>query len=334
MSPVFKIETFSRDFTFKGFAPFGNSDFGLDYLTLDKSTVTVQKITADKGDFAFISAEDIVYQGIIDDIEIDVFTVLTLKPLLSIFDVPYYFGITPSGYVEDDIKAIIEELYVSNSDALQNISGLSVSANTHTAGEIAAQGVISFYDYITTALKAYGVAVKITADAQNKTLTVNISKAAQTPVIEADLPAVLGKNIVLGSSYGAVNKITFYNSADPTESVTYFRHTDGSIDTTDDDRVEPVFFDVKEIRDFTKAPEEAVKALSVAAYDNEIEITVLNTSKVVKALEIGTPVNIISKGNTYSSILTGFTRSGRLVTYKFGVVRTSLTNQLIIERRK
>jgi hypothetical protein len=176
-------------------------------------------------------------------------------------------------------------------------------------------------------------------DPQEQEISVSIQKASSTAtVIEAGIRNVLDKNLVIGDRSGAVNKLTLINQDDEEERVTYYLHTDGTVNTTNSSRVSPVFASTEYVNgsDFAaNAEKRAVEALTPQQFNNLIELTFRRDDQIidVATMAIGTMASIIDDGNVYKSILTGYAKSEDLVTLVFGIVRADLTKKLIIERR-
>lgn len=63
-------------------------------------------------------------------------------------------------------------------------------------------------------------------------------------------------------------------------------------------------------------------------YSNLIELTMLPDNNMVSPMDIGTPVNIIHNGVSYSSMLTGRSLNNGLITLSFGTIRLELTSYL------
>jgi hypothetical protein len=342
---AYKVEIFDRDINFKDVAAFGGQPIYFDYLTLEKTSIEVPSITAAKGDYAHITdfSGNVVYQGIVADVEITKSTtILKLSPLLSLFDLTVSYDRTDlqNGYLEDFIAGIITDTFISNTDILQNIPGLSATALTHTEAKLNLKSnVHEFYDIITKALTLYGVVVSAVLNPQKNTLAVTVGKCADTVTIEADLKNVVEKTIVFGDSYGSLNKAIFINKDNEAERVTYYLHTDGTVSTINIDRVIPVFLMTEYIEgaeDFELESEaRAIEALTPQKYDNLIELTFLSDDKLINPanIQIGTTATIYHDGNAYTSILTGYEKTRVLEKLIFGAVRIDLTKKLILQRR-
>lgn len=345
MQSVYKIELFDRQMNFRSMAVIESPIIYFDYLTLEGMQVTAPLLPVQKGDIAHITDDqgDTVYQGIVSDVELDKTVTLSLQPLLSLFDLTVSYDRTDlqAGALEDFIAGIITELYITNTDALQLIpmTVQTTSSTINTALNIKSN-VHELYDIITKAFTMYGVRVSAEFLPQTKMIVVTIGTVTATEkVVEAHLDNVLEKSIIIGDSYGQVNKLTLINKYDEGERITYYLHPDGSIDTTDANRIVPVFPAVEyvESEDFpTDAHTRARETLSQQMYDNLIELTYHKDDRLVApgALEIGTPVQVIDKDAAYNTILTGYERTGQTVKLICGNVRVDLTKKLILERRK
>lgn len=342
MHTLYKCEVFARNYTFRSFAPIESPEIQFDYLTLEKTSIKAVKIDAKKGDFVSVSDQNgkVVYQGIVDDVNYDKSGVtIAAQPLLSIFDADVYFQRSQSSKIEQFIAGIITDNFVNSDDDLQNISGLTVTTTTETSGALNLKDNIhNLYEIITKALTAYGIVVTVSLDPQKKALKATIGKVNTQAVVEADLKSVIEKNIIIGDSYGQLNKVIIYNKADETQKVTYYLHQDGKIDTDDTERITPVFFANQFLEtdgEFaTAAYQKAYDVLSPQKYDNMIEITVRNNCSVIDAyMEIGTEATVLDGDKSYGTILTGISRTSETTKLTFGVVRADLTKILILERR-
>lgn len=346
MPQPYKIEIFARDYTFRDVGILGSPVISFDYLTLEKTTVQLKKITAKKGDFASITSFDghVVYQGIVDDIVTDKTVKLTLKPLLTLLDVTvdYDRTVLQTKSLEFFLSYVIKRTYGSNSDTLQNITGLNtvITSSTENTALNVKSNVHELYDIISKSLTVYGVSVSAELKPQSKQLIFTIGRAGGDPfVIESDVKNCIEKTITIGDSYGNINKSVYINKNDETQTATYYLHTDGTVGTNNADRITPVFFTTEYIEtdsDFAaEAQKRAIESLTPQKYNNQIELTYLRGDRLIEPekMQIGKMVSIISGGNQYSSILTGFEKTETTVKLMFGVVRQELTKKLIIERR-
>ena len=153
--------------------------------------------------------------------------------------------------------------------------------------------------------------------------------------IEADLPNILDKKIMLGVSKESYNKLIAVNSADESEAEIYYLHSDNSISTTDEDRVTPINFltvyvsasGEKTFSDM--AYEKAVSVLTQNEYNNLIELEMTNMDSLINptSLKIGQATTIISNGISYQSVLTGRV-IGKTTTLIFGAIRRELTKKI------
>lgn len=350
---MYRIEIFDEkmDFVSACYADDAQT-ISIDYLAYDPFQITTQIIEAKKGYFAHITKEmQTVADCIIADVQPDKNTQeLSLRPLQALFDVNVFYS-----PVSDAITWLgnnLTEQFVTNSDLLQrrplNITA-TVGSRLFPLTGYNLNPTINILSVITNAFATWGVVTEAFLDLSNKEIVINIFEQVAQQTIECDLDNIISAEITLGDSYGSTNKLTIKKtvaegSPSGTTEITYYRHTDGSINTTDDDRIVPVFWDVTTIEQtedmtetqwlaetYTKAKE----VLSVGQYDNEVILAVWEDDKVVnpKEIEIGTIVTLLLKGETYYSILTGYQVEGNIITLTFGAVRTELTKKLSIQNR-
>ena len=340
----YKIEIFDRAYNFVSFSPVERPEIYVDFLTLEKSSVTCVSISAQKGDFAVItdSKGKTIYSGIVDDVDIsEIGTALTLQPLVSIFDCDVYFDRTQSSQIEPFIAGIILRYFRDSSDAAQNITGITVETTSETTGALNLKDNIhNLYEIMTTALSDYGIAVSVEIDAGAKTFAVTIGTIQGAATIESDLPAVVEKSIIIGDSYGETNKFTAVNEDQETETATYYLQPNGQISQNPTERLLPVFFSfgfvsVSSEETFADAAYDAAySALAKNKYNNLIEVTAAEDNHIFPTATIGRPVTVLDGGNAYSTIITGYSIREKTVTIIMGCVRADLTKKLLMERRR
>lgn len=248
--------------------------------------------------------------------------------------------------LETVIANYVTSNFISNSDTIQNIPGLSVTTTSSTVSwgmnlksdtEGMHHCVIDFYDVlIRRALEEYGIAIHTSVDFQNDTIDLTIGKVVGTQTIEADLPNVFEKTFLINESSKNTNKLDVYDTANYTTVRTYYKHTDGTYDTTNNNRLYPV---VREIGTATADENNTfiVNADSVAAsvfgevtYNNLIEIKCLYDDSLILPmdLDIGSVVTVIHEGNAYTSIMTGYQLEDNVINLIFGSIRADLTKLL------
>ena len=341
MPTPYRIELFERDFTFRSFAPISAQPIEVDYLANTKNAVSVPRIKAEKGDYAVIYKDNRqLYVGIVDEITTEKKEAkLTLKPLQAIFDVNVYAGSASYATIEEHIAALIRENFAASSDAMQNILGIEIETTSATFATLGVEDpLVNLYELMRTAMTAFGVVVDMDVDVQQKRITAKIGTVDAQTVIEADLPAILNKEVVLGDSYGQLNKVIIYDEEGEGRKAEYYLHPDGSVDKNNADRIYPVFFTTLLVKgeddaDFAAlAEEQAIKALSPQQYDNMIELTAQNDSRVFPVnLPIGARAEILVDGKVCRSMLTGYIKAETTTTLIFGIVRVELTKKLLMQ---
>lgn len=342
MPTQYKIEIFDRNIDFKDMTPIGEPEISFDYLTLEGIKIVAPVIAATRGDFAHITdmSGNVVYQGIVDSYEVNKGTCsIGIKPLLSLFDIKVMYDPEVITTIEDFIAGIIAAEYVTNDDDLQNIP-ITITATSSTPGSLNLESDIGvLWSIITAALSAFGIVITAALSPQEKMINVTIGvHDAAVKIIEADMKNVIGKKIVIGDSFGALNKLTLVNDAVPDERITYYLHTNGTVSSVDSNRIWPVFASVERITgsDFsTVAQERAIAALTPQQYDNLIELTYSRADKLldVDDMRVGEGALILSGESVYRSIMTGYERTSGTVTLVFGIVRVDLTKKLILQKR-
>ena len=248
--------------------------------------------------------------------------------------------------LEQMMANYIKEYFINNSDQLQNIPGLSVEIISatknwgfHLTSDVAGlnKTIINFMTVIIQrAMTKYQVGLYVEPDFNAKQIVVKIGKK-NTEIfhIEADLPNVIKKSIVLNETTQDINKLFIYNNANLSDVIVYYKHPDKSFDTINANRITPVIYDIvtaalAEGQTFAQAAAViAARTFDVESYNNLIELTVLNDDALVNAenISIGQEVMIVSGGAAYSSILTGY-EIGVKTKLIFGTIRLDLTKIL------
>lgn len=273
-------------------------------------------------------------------------TKLGIQPFpAAIFSTEILFDTNQQGTValETVIANQITASFINSSDTIQNIPGLSVTTTSSTTTwgmnlksdtEGMHHCVIDFYDVlIRRALEEYGIAIHTSVDFQNDTIDLTIGKVVGTQTIEADLPNVFEKTFLINESSKNTNKLDVYDTANYTTVRTYYKHTDGTYDTTNNNRLYPV---VREIGTATADEDNtfSVNADAVAAsvfgevtYNNLIEIKCLYDDALIRPMEldIGSVVTVIHEGKAYTSIMTGYELEDNVINLIFGSIRADLT---------
>ena len=353
---VYNVEIFDRSFVLKGHTNVDDIQFSEDYLSPDVNDLTVLNIEASPGDYIRISDADMEYFGIIDSVtsKDESLVELKYKSFLTLFDTDCLFDTDLQGgstSLEQMLANLITSMFISNTDTSMNVAGLSVTTTSTTADwgfnlksdtQNMHHCIINMLNVLVIrSMEQYRVRIKVVPNIQNQSIVLQIGTNANDPVtVEADLPNIISKNVVIKETNNDVNKLVVYNTEDYTTTRTYYLHPNGTYNTTNSNRILPV---VREIRGTaperngstitktfaTMANSEAEEVFGSIEYNNLIELEMLNEDTLVKPynLEVGQVVNVISDGMTYPSILTG-RKVEQTTTLIFGTVRLDLTKRL------
>lgn len=350
----FNVEIFTQNFDMVGNTNINEVTYKEDYLSSDENTITVMPIPGvDKQQYIRISRGNEEYVGVITEVVFGTdkskgLQTISYKPLMELLNTDILFDVDlqRTGTLENFLCDRITEMFIENEDTVQNIKGLSVQAISHTedwyfhitpANSGGHYNIVNLIDsVIVPAMEKYGVLVKPVLDIQNKAIKILVGKAAfGTVIVEADLPNIITKNITIKSVSADVNKLIIYDAADYETHRTYYLHSDLSYDTKNQDRITPVNCEiisvqVEEGKSFDSAAiSEAYNKFANLSYSNLIELTMMNGDVLVhpEQLDFGQEVKIISKGISYTSILTG-REIGKNTKLIFGTVRLDLTKIL------
>lgn len=319
-----------------------------DYLDPERSKITIFTDTDVKTDYYIrVKAAGVEFVGKVSSTEQkdDGTTEITFRSLAEMLDTDVLVTTSDlTGNLETFINSILTDLYVDNDDEEMNIP-LAITEKTATSSwtldlfdtDETNKIVNLFDDIIIPAFGAYGIILTFGLDIPNAQITLSIGKNTSiTKYIEADLPNVLNKSIIIQKAKKRINKVTVYNDEDYSENVTYYLHSDGTFDTTDSDRISPVVYDLLTVSTSStstfadKALAKAQKTFDKNKYDNLIELSLTNDDELLSPWSVGMGqiVNVISDGVSYGSILTGREMRDNVTTLIFGTIRQELTKYL------
>ena len=252
----------------------------------------------------------------------------------------------------------ITDYFIANDDAAQNIPGLSVTYDTETewnfliepdikvdeeSGEtpIPYAVVNLLNDLIIPAFEQHLIRITSVVNEELASIMLTIGIEDGTAMIEADLPNVIEKKITLAQTSMTTNKLVIYDKADLVTNIVYYLHPDYSYDTTNDDRITPVVYEIATAEAKEATEEEPAVTFEEAAatvaddkfggieFNNLIELTVLNDDNMIKPydMKIGFSVSVLSEGKIYHSILSGrqVKKTTKLI---FGLIRMDLTKKI------
>lgn len=355
--PAYNVEIFSPDFLLKYHDNIGTVKYSEDYISpVENSAVIRTDDTVTKGDLIRIGQLNDDYFGVVTSVDYgeaegQQMTVY-YKPYTSLFNTDVLFDTDRqgTGSMETELKKIIEDNFVNNADQIQNIPSIgdiTIVSNTTGWGlnlksdtEGMHHCIVNFYDvFLVNGFRKYGISITVSPDYSEKKVNLEIGIVGTGAVtIETGLPNIIKKSIVIRETSDDTNKLEIYNTANYTERIIYYLHPDGTYDTSNADRIEPVSRDIRAVgteegQTFqAAAASEAASVFGQIQYDNLIEITALKSRGVLDATKyrFGQVVRVIHNGNAYESIFSGM-EIGDTVKLSFGVIRLDLTK--IVKRR-
>ena len=354
---AYNVEIFSSNFDFITAFTVSDIIYSYDYLNIGANTISIVTDSAImNGDYVHITGGGDEYFGVVCGVsqgEEEGTVQIEYKPFLSIFETDILFdtNLQGQGTLENRLKAIIDSLWVNNSDTVQNIRGLQVTTTTTTSGwgfnlksdiEDKHHIICNFYTvFIVKSMEKYDVGIKVTPNFTDKTILLSIGFVVDTPIyVEADLPNVIKKNVTVRATQFDTNKLVVWNAtADYGASIIYYRHTDDTFDTNNSDRISPVITQTVAVQtdeDHTfaqLAASQASETFGSIEYNNLIELSVLPDDTMIKPklLQFGQKIIVLSDGNEYNTLLTGVNIQDGLHKLIFGTVRIDLTK--VLKRR-
>lgn len=205
----YNVEVFDRAFNLLDHTNVSEVTWSVDYLSPTKNTITFLNCNAHKGDYIRVHDRESEFFGIITAVKSQSEKLMSVEcaSFLSVFDMDVLFDTdlqNGTSSLETVLKNLITAMFVSNSDTLQRIPGLSVETTSNTTGwgfnlksdtENMHHCIVNFYNsLIVRALEKYGVVVTVTPDVQNKAIVLSIGKIADNSrIIETNLPNIVEK---------------------------------------------------------------------------------------------------------------------------------------------
>lgn len=219
-------------------------------------------------------------------------------------------------------------------------------------------------DILYNAIKYYGVVVEAVPDFANRWIDVRVSTPSgyplaafeQTdhadytaaigtiPVISADDQTVTIESFSLDSSSSDVNTLVIYSTNNTTLTTTYYLHNDGrtpAYSTANDNaRILPAKYGLAGTSGSgstftTNAEKKAKEFFKNLIWNSSIELKFTKNDPLFQPekIKIGQLCHIWHDGKCYTSMLTG-RKLGDETTLMFGSVRTTLTKQMKLEKKK
>ena len=199
----YNVEIFDRSYTFRDAKQIGSFDYSFDYLSIEENTIPLPTDTkCEVGDYLFLTSETDYMAGIVSSVKNNKKTLrVNIKPFMSWLDVEIKKE-ELTGYIEGYLKGIIDGLYVNNSDTYQNIIPLTTQTTSQTLGTIVLENeTMKLFDVICELFKKYGVVIRFEVDSVAGQIKCLIGKNTEPQkTIEADLPNLISKNIVMKTS--------------------------------------------------------------------------------------------------------------------------------------
>jgi hypothetical protein len=195
---------------------------------------------------------------------------------------------------------------------------------------------------IANSLTKYSVVLEPTVNRTQsvKSITINIKRNSGSFYLNADMNNIKINSFIVNDLGSVTNKLEIWNSQNYSEVIYYYLHPDGTYDTNNTNRIEPVKLSVISVdpRDDDQgeripfaetAAEQAASEFENTEPVNNIELEVLRGDTLVQpeALSFGQTVVLIHDATMYTTILTG-KRHSSIMTLMFGLTRNDLTKKI------
>lgn len=325
----------------------------LDSLVPQKSTFKVNKKTlkAKIGDYLTVRDNDYSYLGIITSIDEESNGTIKVssKDFLSKFDVkiPVF---SYNGNISIFVKNLIDNHFKSSGDTMQNLPYLDVVIESSANGSLVYENdeMAKILDLIQEFSKTYGIRLTYELKVINGVFSkveVKVCSVKRGVRMKSDL-AVISDLKISDINESSANKVIFAAKSDNTtykNGITYFLSKDGEVSSsvTMDKRITPVVFKIEKFSD-SDYPSLKTKATSILV-DSSLEHSIsfdfafgINKVDSFKDLSLGTFIEFITPGKTYSTIVTKITYKGtfKKATLMLGEYRATLTDKLKLLQRK
>lgn len=336
MTP-YRAEFFDRQLNYKLFSLIERPEIKMDYLTLDKTALTVPGVAEiNRGWYCrILSGSDEVYQGFVSSVtQAKNNTAVALSPMPALFDTQVYKDRTTysKANLEGWIVGILTENFAIHNGVdgvVENIQAFSATALTSTNGVALGleDNIHDFWrDIAKKAIENGKIVIECVFDPQNKAVSASVKSYANINEItlEADLPNVIEQNFTLNNRGSSPNKCLIINQDNEAER---------SIIISDDYEL-PTVMSVEKVyvengQTFSSAASErAAEIFKSSEFDNLIELQFRQDDLIVPQIKIGQPCRIIKGEKIFHTVLTGMALKGGTKTLIFGGIRVDLTKIL------
>ena len=297
---------------------------------------------------------DIVFDAVIDSVSNDEdLTNIGIKPIICLFDrdikVNLYYQNNPSAAsLEAYINARLDSYWINNSDSFQNLPATSAYSTDGayrrfnwnldwepTSDEVNWNIINFLNDMVIPSFERYGVVTDARLNLQTRKIDFTIGLALDEIIIDADNPMINLIEFMPTKLEGEVNKLIIVDAANYNTEVIYYRHPNGTYNTTDSNRITPVVFKTIEAtigEDETFADVASAKAdaeFSKAIFKNYVELETQLNDKLINPLElkIGSKATIYHNKQAIQTMLTGKVIEENYIRLIFGTVRIDYTKK-------
>lgn len=333
-----------RTFKIKDILALQDYDIAIDEETNATTIINlIKKPNAEADDIVFIKEAEIIYIGIIKEIQNEngekKYT-LSLKYISNLFDRDVIVdneNLISNIGIEDFLKYTIENEFTKSQDTLLNINFLDVEVKTHTKINKSIpneNGIYNFHTYITNCTQNYNIILDFKY--VNKRLKLTIYKEQEvTKIIDVTLPDINNYVEVFKTELTAKVRIktsknvqTWYllNNRTTTQDLNNENRATGKVVTQYTENAEDAY-------------QTAMNIFKGNSYNHLIEFRLKKSSKLIniKELKIGTPVKIKTNNNiildTYISAIS--IKKGQVFReFKTGNIRINFIEKLKKGERK
>lgn len=324
-----------------------------DYLSPAESSIVIGKIIDIPVNGLIYIDKPYDFLGIVTSVDSqDYTTEIHFQPFITIFNQAVIFNTNAQGQtagtsLEQYLSDLIYRYWIRSNDSVQNLSYLNtwVATNRYNWGfniksdtEGGHFSIVNMYDVlICNALQKYGIVLTPIVDRTRKKVTIKIVETTGSFYINADMNNVKINSFIVNDLGSITNKLEIWNSQNYNDNqrIYYYLHPDGTYDTNNTNRIEPVrlgVISVEPSEDTTfaeAAAEQAASEFGNVNPVNNIELEIVHNDDLVKPMELlfGQTVMLIHDNTIYTTMLTG-RKLGAIVTLMFGIARTDLTKKI------
>lgn len=352
---LYSVEIFNTKFEPLGNSAISRTDIEYDYIATENITVELARkidgITQMSPVRVLKNGKEI-YNGIaMSWEETDTGLSLEIAPWAVLFD-QTYDNVQQADITTTSIEQHIADfLRLTYTQIPELFATMVFDVQTETFAALAEGNTVNMIDYITSALKTYGIIVKFAPLYGLSKVAVTIGAQADSgDIYEIDTKNIINADVQFagnGLRYTVIAPVKYAEDGTKTTYSKYYLAKDGNIYKMTSvifpdgkEPVEPIITKNVEVTEEEVTDDtlmELAKAELIQTDDDQsIIVDCMVDDKIVTLGidNIGQKISVMYKGQTYTGRMTAYAETGKVKTITIGNVRKDLTKKLKIERYK